>query len=1659
MQQQSMVRRAAEEFKQGNYLAALDFYRRLSDKLGERNFRANILLCERMLRGQGGKDVTSLDLRATKVACVMDEFTFHCYAPECDLLPLTPDNAITELEAFNPDLLFIESAWRGKDELWNRKIGTLSQELRAVLQWCKQRQVPTVFWNKEDPVHFETFLTTAQQFDFVFTTDIDCIARYKAALGHERVYLLPFACQPKTHNPIELYARKDAFCFAGAYYVRYPERTRDLETYVAEFPKFKPMEIFDRNFGKDDINYQFPAEYQPFIVGTLPFNEIDKAYKGYRYSINLNSIKQSQTMFARRVFELLGSNTITVSNFSRGVRLMFGDLVIASDSGKEIVSRLQRMDDEAERKLQLAGLRKVMLEHTYGQRLAYVARKALGWRLESDLPQMVVVALVGTEDEYRQVLENYRAQRYERKRLLVVMSEEVLDLGAPMESESITVLGMEAAAEACLGDLVEQSDWLATMTSGDYYGPNYLLDLALATRYCDASVIGKAECYQWSDAVIHLRDPGRAYHSVVGLPVRASAIRGDVVSRERTLLQWLGRAPGEKWLEPGLAVDPFNYCLSGRKATDLGSIKEKVDDLDLDVGCSVSELIGISEGIRPAEFNDTFLPKLNAAKLNEVFGSITHAQISVELASGCLQIGSRLPDGQHEYCYARSDLPISALPAGGVLETYLDATPGLDVQYAFIFLNAKKERIGHAIHPANKNNSATIPSETSFVRIGWRIRGAGESSVRYLQWGHRKQESARLIGRSDTLLLTNHYPGYNDLYRNGFVHSRVKSYREQGLNVDVFRFRPNESTSYQEFQNFDVVTGGQEALRKLLDDGRYRRVLVHFLSPEMWEVLEHYPQLQHIVWIHGAEIHAWHRREFNYQSVSERAKARIDGEHRIEFWRGLLKPMPPNLKLVFVSRHFAEEVFEDLGFRLPSECYSIVHNPIDTDLFAYEAKTSEQRKRVLSIRPYNSRTYANDLSVKAILKISEKPCFMDMEFRFVGDGKLFDETLQPLRRFSNVIIERRFLTREEISCLHKSYGVFLVPSRMDTQGVSRDEAMSSGLVPITNAVGAIPEFVDESCGILAPAEDADALADGLLRLYESPTAFEVLSRSAAERVLRQSSAKSTIEREIALIRSDSESASPYSLLQTSPVIKGVSAINGSRVNEPGSERPVSFLSFDVEALPGRATEDHVGRLIWGRYGGEEYGIRRISRILDQHGIKGNFLIDFSACLLYGDKAVREVVDFILSQGHEVHVHLHPEWVVRHWGLRHEAWAKSPAGMDMFDEALNRSVLEYAVYKYKSFVGRDPVMFRAGGYRFNEGTVAAAKELGFKACSNFNSTRHADVWSSDDVRVLNNEPFSWPNGLIELPVDFSPEPLSHEWDKYMGSFDRVLSRKNIKTFNLTLHSWTLLTREGSDYFSGFSPDHEERLYKICEHLKESSNPMGYVEYLALDIDFPKAENCRFVRDPVSIVGSVSSCSICGATYGQPLGTDICPSCESRARHRQILDVMSRFGNPFDGHSVLACHANPVEMQAFLSKANRVVNFDVRPLGYADLQMDIQSMDKVEDGSFDTFVAIHVLNHVTDDRRALEEIYRVLRPGGLALITVPCRENASTEACENVSEHYGADALSNFGVGSYRRYGLNDAINLFSELFKVERLKGFDEMTGTSEYVFFLEKLCA
>lgn len=1060
------------------------------------------LLPQRMAQGQ------------LKIACIMDDFTFGSYQPEAQLQQLTPTAWQAELEDFQPELLFIESAWRGKDELWGSKVGHNASELQQIVRWCKTRGTPTMFWNKEDPVHFETFLTTAKQFDFVFTTDMDCIHRYKAALGHDRVYFLPFACQPSVHNPIELYERKDAFCFAGAYYARYPERTRDLGNFVAKLPEFRPVEIYDRNYGKNDPNYQFPPEYQPFIVGTLPFSEIDRAYKGYRYAINLNSIKQSQTMFARRVYELLGCNTVTVSNYSRGVRLMFGDLVITTDSGEEMVRRLQALagDEESSGKLRLAALRKVMLEHTYEQRLNYIVAKVSGTPVANPLPDVAVLSYARSEEDLKAVLANFQRQTHTSSILYLVLGRKVQQ--PPGKDTRVRFLRRKELEGKCIGDVIGNTKLLAGMVAEDYYGPNYLLDMAIATRYSSANAFGKVTRYNHTETDIELLEPGRVYHNAGSLQLRSAVVRAQVFAAF-DCFDWCRALSSSRYGEGSLlAVDPFNYCQGGA-AAEMDAVHQRVDDLPLDTGFTIEELQARAERIAPAEQGAIDVPEIRLQQLQETFGPCKSSNVSFQMEEHGWLVSSTLEDGKHEYIYAARDLKPEDLGGKEQLKFFLDVTPGLNLQLVMLFLDAQKQRISHVIKHANRNKVVDVPPETAFIRMGWRVYQGGCAEIKGLLLGHKDLQPAEMLGQAEHLLITNHYPSYEDLYRNGFVHSRVAAYRERGVNVDVFRLRKDDAATYHEFENIDVITGSQSTLRKLLDSGRYRNVLVHFLDPDMWEVLKDYvDRLNVIVWVHGAEIQPWWRRQFNFKTEEQLQVGKLQSEQRLSFWTGLLMEMPANLKLVFVSHFFAEQVMEDLGFQIPQANYRVIHNPIDTELFSYVEKPVEQRKKILSIRPYASTVYANDLSVKTIELLSERPWFNELEFRLIGEGPLLEETLKPLEKYPNVIIERRFLRRSEIAVLHKDYGLFLCPSRMDTQGVSRDEAMASGLVPVTNAVAAIPEFADEGCAILAPEENYAAMAEGIARLVEDPQLFSTMSKAAAKRVKEKTAADLIVEQEI-----------------------------------------------------------------------------------------------------------------------------------------------------------------------------------------------------------------------------------------------------------------------------------------------------------------------------------------------------------------------------------------------------------------------------------------------------------------------------------------------------------------------------------------------------------------
>jgi hypothetical protein len=314
------------------------------------------------------------------------------------------------------------------------------------------------------------------------------------------------------------------------------------------------------------------------------------------------------------------------------------------------------------------------------------------------------------------------------------------------------------------------------------------------------------------------------------------------------------------------------------------------------------------------------------------------------------------------------------------------------------------------------------------------------------------------------------------------------------------------------------------------------------------------------------------------------------------------------------------------------------------------------------------------------------------------------------------------------------------------------------------------------------------------------------------------------------------------------------------------------------------------------------------------------------------------------------------------------------------------------------------------------------------------------------------------------VDLSPEPLSEPFEKLLNRYEMGMARKETeRTFNLVMHSWSLMRRNEQGYQDAFDPEHENRLHQICDHVTRHGKALGYSDYMDLQ---------QLARPTVKLIGlagappevqvqaesiEVTTCNVCDAVIARAsMNGDICPGCGSRERHRQMKQAFDQHGNVFDGRSVLACHATAYERRAFLAGTTSVVNFDVRPIGGRDLQMDIQHMDPIADESFDCVFAVHVLNHVKDDRQAVAECARVLRPAGVFVSTVPYEVGRPTAPLEDLAQTYGADALAKFGVGSYRRYGLDDYKACCRSTFRVSAIPGLDPVTNTTSYVFLAYK---
>lgn len=114
---------------------------------------------------------------------------------------------------------------------------------------------------------------------------------------------------------------------------------------------------------------------------------------------------------------------------------------------------------------------------------------------------------------------------------------------------------------------------------------------------------------------------------------------------------------------------------------------------------------------------------------------------------------------------------------------------------------------------------------------------------------------------------------------------------------------------------------------------------------------------------------------------------------------------------------------------------------------------------------------------------------------------------------------------------------------------------------------------------------------------------------------------------------------------------------------------------------------------------------------------------------------------------------------------------------------------------------------------------------------------------------------------------------------------------------------------------------------------------------------------------------------------------CPHCSSRPRHRGLYYFYKEaIANVKPGFSILHFAPEPVFYDLFRQNnlTYKTTDFFLEDVDFPN--QDIQNLTLPEN-SFDLILCNHVLEHVPDDLKALQEMQKVLKPGGQVLITIP------------------------------------------------------------------------
>lgn len=419
-----------------------------------------------------------------RVGIITDEFMYNYYKDALHLVALTPENYATELRGGLDAVLYV-SGWHGLHGEWQgaESIPAIAEVFRA----AREQGIPTLFQTIEDPSNYARYLPIAKEATAIFTTDSDKIENYKADTGNDKVFTLKYGVNPTFHSPIgcrkklalaDEYDRGTVF-FAGSWTDRYKNRCRDTALlFDGVLAAGRNLLVADRNIHVKMPGYRFPARFRDYVEGPIDHALLQKVHKLFDFAVNVNSIQNSPTMCAMRVYELQAQGCLMLSNYSLAVCESFPGMFMVNNK-EEVAELLNGYDEEQLYRMSVEGIRNVMTDATVFDRLNEIFS---GAGIARCFPRKKVTVLC--KERTPAIEAAFAAQTYPEKTLMTEVEYAAMPAG----------------------------DYVAQFDEYRDYGENYLQDLVNAYKYTSASVVTKdaaapADDYDFFDASAFTPDP------------------------------------------------------------------------------------------------------------------------------------------------------------------------------------------------------------------------------------------------------------------------------------------------------------------------------------------------------------------------------------------------------------------------------------------------------------------------------------------------------------------------------------------------------------------------------------------------------------------------------------------------------------------------------------------------------------------------------------------------------------------------------------------------------------------------------------------------------------------------------------------------------------------------------------------------------------------------------------------------------------------------------------------------------------------------------------------------------------------------------------------------------------------------------------------------